>query len=69
MSESTAIRAGLLAGIRRRRPEFEAAGERAEKQRTLPGETVATLRAMGAFWLKTPAERAARRWRRSTSVT
>ncbi|MFZ0077566.1 MAG: acyl-CoA dehydrogenase family protein, partial [Trebonia sp.] len=55
-AESTTIRAGLLAGIRRRRPEFEAAGERAEKLRTLPGETVATLRAMGAFWLKTPAE-------------
>ena len=54
---SVASRAGLLAGIRRRRPEFEAAGERAEKLRTLPGETVATLRAMGAFWLKTPAER------------
>jgi alkylation response protein AidB-like acyl-CoA dehydrogenase len=55
-AESTPIRAGLLAGIRRRRPEFEAAGERAEKLRALPGETVATLRAMGAFWLKTPAE-------------
>src|SRR5580693_1260972 len=54
---SVASRAGLLlAGIRRRRPEFEAAGERAEELRTLPGETVATLRAMGAFWLKTPAE-------------
>ena len=53
---SAASRAGLLAGIRRRRPEFEAAGERAEKLRTLPGETVATLRGMGAFWLKTPAE-------------
>ena len=44
------------ASIRRRRLEFEAADERAEKLRTLPGETVATLRAMGAFWLKTPAE-------------
>ncbi|HET6185437.1 MAG TPA: acyl-CoA dehydrogenase family protein [Trebonia sp.] len=53
---SAASRTGLLAGIRRRRPEFEAAGERAEKLRALPGETVATLRAMGAFWLKTPAE-------------
>ena len=55
-AQNAASRAGLLAGIRRRRPEFEAAGERAEKLRTLPGETVATLRAMGAFWLKTPAE-------------
>jgi hypothetical protein len=45
MSESIAIRTGLLAGIRRRRPEFEAAGERAEKLRTLPTETVPTLRA------------------------
>ena len=27
MSESIAIRTGLLAGIRRRRPEFEAAGD------------------------------------------
>lgn len=53
---SAASRARLLAGIRRRRPEFEAAGERAEKLRALPGETVATLRGMGAFWLKTPAE-------------
>ena len=53
---SAAIRAELLAGIRRSRPEFEAAGERAESLRTLPGEAVATLRAMGAFWLKTPAE-------------
>lgn len=53
---SAASRARLLAGIRRRRPEFEAAGERAEKLRTLPGETVATLRGMGAFWLKTRAE-------------
>jgi len=56
VARSAAIRAELLAGIRRLRPEFEAAGERAEKLRTLPEETVATLRAMGAFWLKTPAE-------------
>lgn len=53
---STALRAELLAGIRRRRAEFAAAGDRAEELRTLPADTVATLRAMGAFWLKTPAE-------------
>ena len=55
-AESSALRAELLAGIRRRRDEFAAAGDRAEELRTLPTETVATLRAMGAFWLKTPAE-------------
>ena len=55
-ASSAAFRAELLAGIRRRRTEFEAAGEQAEKLRTLPAKTVATLRAMGAFWLKTPAE-------------
>lgn len=55
-AESGALRAELLAGIRRRRDEFAAAGDRAEELRTLPAETVATLRAMGAFWLKTPAE-------------
>ena len=48
--------AALLAGIRDRRPEFEAAGERAQALRTLPPETVQTLRDMGMFWLKTPAE-------------
>jgi alkylation response protein AidB-like acyl-CoA dehydrogenase len=53
---SAALRAELLAGIRRRRTNFEAAGEQAEKLRTLPAQTVETLRAMGAFWLKTPAE-------------
>lgn len=59
MSQSTAaggVRETLLAGIRSRRPEFEAAGERAEELRTLPPETVQTLRDMGAFWLKTPEE-------------
>jgi alkylation response protein AidB-like acyl-CoA dehydrogenase len=47
---------GLLAAIRSRRAEFEAAGDQAEDLRTLPGETVETLRDLGAFWLKTPAE-------------
>lgn len=55
-ADSAAVRAELLAGIRRRRGEFEAAGERAEELRTLPPESVAALRSMGAFWLKTPAE-------------
>ncbi len=49
-------RDGLLAGIRAHRGEFEAAGERAEQLRTLPPDTVETLRAMGVFWFKTPAE-------------
>jgi indole-3-acetate monooxygenase len=56
VADSAAIRDGLLAQIRRRRPEFESAGDKAEKDRTLPNETVATLRSMGIFWLKTPAE-------------
>jgi alkylation response protein AidB-like acyl-CoA dehydrogenase len=43
-------------GIRRHRREFEAAGERAQELRTLPPETIQTLRDMGMFWLKTPAE-------------
>ena len=55
-ADSAAIRAELLAGIGRRRREFEAAGERAEELCTLPPDTVATLRSMGVFWLKTPAE-------------
>jgi alkylation response protein AidB-like acyl-CoA dehydrogenase len=50
------IRPQLPAAIRRRRREFEAAGERAEELRTLPSDTVQTLRDMGVFWLKTPAE-------------
>ena len=49
-------RDGLLAGIRAHRAEFEAAGERSEQLRTLPADTVETLRDMGIFWLKTPAE-------------
>ncbi len=43
-------------GIRRHRREFEAAGERAQELRTLPPETIQTVRDMGMFWLKTPAE-------------
>lgn len=54
--DSAAARPGLLAGIRRRRGEFGAAGDRAEQLRTLPADTVRTLRDMGVFWLKTPAE-------------
>jgi alkylation response protein AidB-like acyl-CoA dehydrogenase len=56
VAESAAIRDGLLAQINRRRAEFELAGDKAEKDRTLPNEAVATLRSMGIFWLKTPAE-------------
>ena len=55
-ADSAAVRDKLLAAIRRRRPEFEAAGERAEQLRTPPPDVVATLREMGVFWLKTPAE-------------
>jgi alkylation response protein AidB-like acyl-CoA dehydrogenase len=54
--DSGVIRAGVLAAIRERRSEFEAAGDRAESSRNLPAETVASLRELGAFWLKTPAE-------------
>lgn len=56
MDDSGVISAGLLAAIRTRRPEFEAAGERAEAERNLPSGTMAALRELGAFWLKTPAE-------------
>ena len=52
----SALREELLAGIRSHREQFEAAGERAEELRTLPNDAVATLRALGLFWLKTPAE-------------
>jgi indole-3-acetate monooxygenase len=52
----SAVRDRLLAGIREHRQEFEAAGDQAEKLRTLPPETVQTLRDLGVFWLKTPAE-------------
>jgi indole-3-acetate monooxygenase len=50
------VRGRLLAGVREHRQEFEAAGDQAEKLRTLPPETVQTLRDLGVFWLKTPAE-------------
>jgi indole-3-acetate monooxygenase len=56
VSESAGIRAELLGEIRRRREEFEAAGNLAEQRRNLPAETMAALRELGAFWLKTPAE-------------
>jgi alkylation response protein AidB-like acyl-CoA dehydrogenase len=48
--------AGLIAAIRARQAEFETAGDAAEALRTLPPDTVATLRDLGLFWLKTPAE-------------
>jgi indole-3-acetate monooxygenase len=50
------LRDELLAGIRAHRAEFEAAGERSEQLRTLPADTVAALRDLGVFWLKTPVE-------------
>jgi len=46
----------LLAAIRSHRGDFEAAGDQAEDLRTLPVDAVETLRGMGAFWLKTPAD-------------
>jgi alkylation response protein AidB-like acyl-CoA dehydrogenase len=48
--------AGLITAIRARQAEFQAAGDAAEALRTLPPDTVATLRDLGLFWLKTPAE-------------
>lgn len=53
---SAALRAELLASIGNRRQELEVAGERAQELRTLPPDTVAMLRCLGLFWLKTPAE-------------
>ena len=53
---SARMRADLLDSIRQRRREFETAGDKAQELRTLPAETVRTLRGMGAFWLKTPPE-------------
>jgi alkylation response protein AidB-like acyl-CoA dehydrogenase len=50
------VREKLLAGIRAHRQEFEAAGDQAEKLRTLPAQTVETLRDLGVFWVKTPEE-------------
>src|ERR1700733_10320782 len=52
----SSLREELLAGIRSHREQFESAGDRAEELRTLPNDAVATLRALGLFWLKTPAE-------------
>jgi alkylation response protein AidB-like acyl-CoA dehydrogenase len=52
----SSLREELLASIRSHREQFEAAGDRAEELRTLPNDAVATLRALGLFWLKTPAE-------------
>jgi len=54
-SETGGLRAELLAGIQRHRGEFEAAGDEAESLRTLPPGSVATVRSLGLFWLKTPA--------------
>lgn len=53
MSEDSAE---LIAAIWRHQAEFEAAGQAAEGLRTLPPDTVDTLRELGLFWLKTPAE-------------
>ena len=50
------LRDELLAGIRSHREQFSSAGDRAEELRTLPHDAVATLRELGLFWLKTPAE-------------
>jgi alkylation response protein AidB-like acyl-CoA dehydrogenase len=50
------LRDELLAGIRSHREQFASAGDRAEELRTLPHDAVATLRELGLFWLKTPAE-------------
>ena len=52
----SALRDELIAGIRASRERFESAGDRAEELRTLPHDAVATLRSLGLFWLKTPAE-------------
>ena len=50
------LRDELLAGIRSHREQFSSAGDRAEELRTLPHDAVTTLRELGLFWLKTPAE-------------
>ncbi len=55
-SDSGTARAELIAAVRARRTEFAAAGDRAEAERNLPADTMETLRELGAFWLKTPAE-------------
>jgi alkylation response protein AidB-like acyl-CoA dehydrogenase len=56
VEDSGVIRARLLAAISERRLEFEAAGDLAEAERNLPSGAMATLRELGALWLKTPAE-------------
>jgi alkylation response protein AidB-like acyl-CoA dehydrogenase len=48
--------ADLIAAFQRHREEFEAAGDQAEELRTLPRDTVETLRGLGVFLLKSPAE-------------
>jgi alkylation response protein AidB-like acyl-CoA dehydrogenase len=56
-SESAStVRDELITGIRASRERFESAGDRAEELRTLPHDAVGTLRSLGLFWLKTPAE-------------
>jgi alkylation response protein AidB-like acyl-CoA dehydrogenase len=52
----TDLRDELVAGIRANREKLESAGDRAEELRTLPHDAVASLRSLGLFWLKTPAE-------------
>jgi indole-3-acetate monooxygenase len=52
----SALRDELITGIRASRERFESAGDRAEELRTLPHDAVASLRSLGLFWLKTPAE-------------
>lgn len=56
LRDTAALRDRLLADIGAHRAAFEAAGEQSEQLRTLPADAVETLRGMGAFWLKTPAE-------------
>jgi indole-3-acetate monooxygenase len=52
----SALRDELITGIRASRERLESAGDRAEELRTLPHDAVGTLRSLGLFWLKTPAE-------------
>jgi indole-3-acetate monooxygenase len=56
LSAAGGLRGELLAGIHRHRADFAAAGDEAESLRTLPPSAVATVRSLGLFWLKTPAE-------------
>jgi indole-3-acetate monooxygenase len=56
MTTADTGRDALLESIRAHREDFEAACERSEQLRTLPPDAVETLRAMGVFWFKTPAE-------------